>query len=84
MTLFNETAHVGYGGSLTEKRDGLTMDFLKAGKTIDFVLANVCGSDNKAIAHAIALAQQHNFISPAERVQLLARFKIDETGRKTK
>ena len=84
MTLFSQTGHVNYGGSVTEKRDALTLDFLKGGKPIEWVLTQVCGSDNKAIAHAIVFAQQHRCISPDERKALLAKFKIDENGRKVK
>ncbi len=84
MTLFSQTSHASYNATPSEKREALTLDFLQAGKTIDWVLTQVCGSDNKAIAHIIVFAQQKQFITAEQRKGLLSKFKIDETGRKVK
>lgn len=84
MTLFANTEHTNYGATLSEKRDALTRDFLRDGKTIDFVLTNVCGNDLKAVARALSVACASRFISAQMRDDYLKKFKINADGRKVK
>ncbi len=72
------------GGGLNEKRDALTLDFLRAGKPIDFVLTQVCGNDPKAIAHALSVACTARFITPEVRDDLLKKFKVNKDGKRVK
>jgi hypothetical protein len=84
MTEFKATEGVTYGGSIQDKQDAMALDFLKAGKTMDFVIANVCGKDLKAISRALKLGKSTYAITGAEYQQYLNKFKIDDQGKKKK
>jgi hypothetical protein len=81
MSPFAETDRGGFGVSLNEKRDALCLDYLRAGKTLDWILENVCGSDRKAIARAVCLAADSRFIDDRAKRQILHHHRIDDKGR---
>jgi len=80
----NDSQGVPYGSSAIEKQAGLSRDFLKQGKSIDWVISMVAGKDQKAQAKVLSIARELALITPIEFSEKLNKLRIDEAGNKRK
>lgn len=81
---FNNAMSVPYGAKGLDKVSALTIDYLRSGKTLDWVVKFVGGSDNKQILKVLKAAQAGRFLTRDGLLTELKRYKIDENGRRVK
>lgn len=83
MTLFDSARTIAYGAKDQDKRCALAADYMRSGKTLDWVLANVCNG-NQSIARTLTSLVGARLISNDQKSAELKDRRIDANGRALK